>query len=118
MNPTTSALDLIQAAASAPVPTKKVSIKSPLGSTIDVEVRAMTGAVKKAYRTAAKEHKGDMEYAEARLVVASAFDPATNAPLFTEAHLPLIQQAPYLFEGVIAAANDVNGWNADEGKVG
>lgn len=109
-------LESIKAAATAPPPSKIVPFKTPDGE-IDVKVVAMTGAVKKTYRASAKDHKGDNEHHEAKLVVMSTFDPATGAAIFTDEHIPLIQAAPYLFEKVLAACNEVNGW-ADEGKAG
>lgn len=105
-----------QAAIAAPVPSKKVKIKHG-ESELEVEVRAMSGAVKKAYRAHAKKNDGEMEVAEAKLVVASTFDPKDGTPVFTDDHIPLIVQAPYLFEKIMDACNELNGWK-EEKKAG
>lgn len=111
-----SLFDSIKAAATSGPPSKNVTIYLPDGK-VEVKVVAMTGAVKKAYRASAKAHKDDQEHHEAKLVAISAFDPETNQPLFTDEHLPIIQSAPWLFEKVLAACNELNGWS-DEGKAG
>lgn len=99
-------------------PKKVITLNAPNGEPIKVEVRAMTGEVKKAYRQKVREKKDDNDHHEAMLVVSSLFDPDTGEQLFTAENVATVQAMPWLFDRVLMVANELNGWVVDEGKAG
>lgn len=99
-------------------PKKVITLHVPNGESFKVEVRAMTGEVKKTYRQKVREKKDDNDHHEAMLVVSSLFDPETGEQLFTDAEAKMVQSMPWLFDRVLMVANELNGWVVDEGKAG
>lgn len=105
-------LSKFQAAAAAPIPTKRVKIKWD-EDVIEVEVRALNGAAAKKYREQLKKKPDELD---GLLVVHSVFDPETGEPVFGVEHVEMIESAPYLFSLVKSAINDLN-W-PDAGNAG
>jgi hypothetical protein len=101
-------------------PKKIVNLQTPDGDVIKVEVRAMTGEVKKACNasTVASDRKADNDFNKAMLVIYSVFDPETGEQVFSPDDADRVLRMPWYFDSLFVVASSLNNWMPDEGKVG